>query len=118
MRLRILPCFRALRPGWALAVAIGVSGCERESITTDPLVFVVITPANPTVVVSDTVRIRATSSIGSPCDCRWSSSNVAIATVDPAGLVRALAPGRAVVTAAHTRFPEATASALIEVQAP
>lgn len=120
MRQRMLARSGPRRTGFGLilVLAAGVSSCESEDITTGQMVAVFVDPVNPTLAVGDTVRIRATSTIGNPCDCRWSSSAPGVAKVDPTGLVRAGAPGRAVITAAQFRFPEATASALVEVRAP
>ena len=106
------------RTAVGVALVVGVFACRSEDVITGQMVAVFVDPVNPKVVAGDTVRIRASSTIGSPCDCRWTSSASGTASVDPTGLVRAVAPGRAVITAAQARFPEATASALVEVQAP
>ena len=116
MLVRSGPRLRGL--GLILVLGAGVSSCGSEDITTGKLVAVFVDPVNPTLAVGDTVRIRATSTIGNPCDCRWSSSESGVASVDATGLVRAASPGRAIITAAQARFPEATASALVEVRAP
>ena len=120
MRLRMLARSGPRATGLGLILVLGavMSSCGSEDITTAQMIAVFVNPMNPTLAVGDTVRIRATSTIGNPCDCRWSSSGSGVASVDPTGLVRATAPGRAVITAAQARFPEASASALVEVRAP
>ena len=47
----------------------------------------------------------------------WTSSDESVATVDENGLVTAVAPGSAIITAASNQTPEMTASALINVAA-
>jgi hypothetical protein len=99
-----------------IVAAVGV-GCEAGDIAGTGGPSPVISPSQYGLSVGDTLRIRATYT-GRPCDCIWTSANEPRATVDASGLVRALAPGWAIVTATSRRDQSAKASALVEVAAP
>lgn len=65
---------------------------------------VIVTPAEVTLLVGDTVRLdaRATDANGAPiagAAINWATSDASVATVDATGLVRALATGTTSVTA-------------------
>ncbi|WP_428275267.1 Ig-like domain-containing protein [Candidatus Palauibacter sp.] len=65
---------------------------------------VIVTPPEVTLLVGDTVRLdaRATDANGAPiagAAINWATSDASVATVDPTGLVRALATGTISVTA-------------------
>jgi hypothetical protein len=82
---------------------------------------VTVTPASATLSIGDTVRLKYLDggNCGQPpvqFPAIWSSSNTAAATVDSAGLVRALGPGPTVtVTAAAKADPTVKGAALITV---
>lgn len=73
-------------------------GCDDEKPTglEDP--GLEVTPAFRGVPETDTLRLAATFN-GEPTTVTWESSNTAIATVNASGLVTALAPGFAAITA-------------------
>jgi len=90
------------------ATQAGVSGSTTITVTSAVLTSIEITPANPTISVhgeKTTVKLTATGifSDGSMQDLTnsvsWTSSNDAIATVEPSGLVKARAVGTAIITA-------------------
>jgi uncharacterized protein YjdB len=76
-----------------------------------------VLPAQSRLSVGDTLRLRATAD-GRPCECLWASAEASRVSVDATGLVRALAPGPAVVTATYRRDANAKISAVVEVVAP
>jgi uncharacterized protein YjdB len=76
-----------------------------------------ISPSQYRLAVGDTLRINATY-IGQVCDCLWASTETTRATVDAAGLVRAMAPGWVTVVATLKGNSNSKASALVEVVAP
>ena len=86
-------------------------------MTTAPALTVTVTPVTALLTVGDTTRLRA-QSIPNPCGCRWRTADPSVAVIDATGLVRAMAPGRAIITVSLERYPEVSSSALIEVTAP
>jgi uncharacterized protein YjdB len=102
-----------------LALVTFAGACQDPTVVLDRFVSVVtLTPAGAQLAVGDTLRFAAVS-IGEPfCVCRWVSSDPGVAAVSSAGLVRALTPGRATLTATLARDSTARAYALIEVRAP
>jgi hypothetical protein len=93
----------------ALAAACDAAGPE-------PQFRIWLTPAAAqTLAVGDTLPMVATIQGRSPCECRWGSSDPAVATVSSAGLVRAVAPGFTTITATLVRDSEEKRSVLIGV---
>ena len=77
-----------------------------------------VTPAEATLAPGDTLRLVAsvTGDDGHPvtgAEFAWSSSNESVATVDSRGVVVAVAPGRAVVTAAVRGASRAAAEIVV-----
>ena len=96
------------------ATQAGVSGATTVTVTGATLTSIVITPANPTLNVNGTVNLTATGvfSDGSTQNLKntvsWTSSNVAIANVEPSGLVKARQVGTATITATFAGVSGAT----------
>ena len=96
------------------ATQAGVSGATTVTVTGAILTSIVITPANPTLNVNGTVNLTATGvfSDGSTQNLKntvsWTSSNVAIANVEPSGLVKARQVGTATITATFAGVSGAT----------
>jgi uncharacterized protein YjdB len=99
------------------ATQAGVSGATTVTVTGAILTSIVVTPANP--IISEqgfktTVMLTATGvfSDGSTQDLKntvsWTSSNVAIADVEPSGLVKARQVGTATITATFAGVSGAT----------
>ena len=89
--------------------------CGPEGRLTDTVPTVTITPPNATLVVGDTITLKTAADGLTPCVCRWSTSEPAVASVSSTGLVRGLAAGQAIVTATLARDSTARVSALIVV---
>ncbi len=85
------------------ATQAGVSGATTVTVTAAILTSIVITPANPTLVVNGSMLLTATGvfSDGSTQNLTkmvsWTSSNVAIANVEPSGLVKGRQVGTATI---------------------
>ena len=89
------------RSSFALTCALiaGVLvGCDDEDPTALEPPGLEVTPAFRGVPETDTVRLAATFN-GDPVTVTWESSNTAVATVNAQGLVSALTPGFAAITA-------------------
>jgi hypothetical protein len=103
----------------AIAVLTGLSGCADEGYTTtdlstrlvvDPLFIGVVPPTAP-------VQFEATVG-GTPVPVSWQSSNIAVATVSPTGLVTAVDYGFAAITATLTSDNSRKKSASFTVKPP
>ncbi|HEY6156192.1 MAG TPA: Ig-like domain-containing protein [Gemmatimonadales bacterium] len=99
---------RALTSACAMLGAAAVSGALLACLTRGPTeaVSLIVTPATVSVSVGDTVTLNAApaDSGGAPAAAvaltvTWSSSDTAVATVTPGGLVTGIAPGVAIITA-------------------
>lgn len=89
------------RSSFALTCALlggFVLGCNDIEPTALEDPGLVVTPAFRGVPETDTVRLTATFN-GDPTTVTWETSNAAVATVNAQGLVSALAPGFAAITA-------------------
>ncbi len=93
-------------PGEVLigAIVAGKPHFTRVMVKSGPVTKVEIAPLNPSLVVGGIGKLTAVarSAEGNPrndATLKWSSSMPAVATVDAAGVVSALAPGRAQITA-------------------
>lgn len=93
-------------PGEVLVSAIvgGKPAFVRVMVKTGPIAKVEIAPLKRSLLVGSTTRLEAVarSAEGNPrtdASLKWSSSMPDVATVDPAGMVTALAPGRSQITA-------------------
>jgi trimeric autotransporter adhesin len=98
----------ALAPGVATITASseGRSAAVGVVVSPVPVARVDVSPASPTIVVGQTTQLTgvARDAIGVPLPDRvltWTTSDAAVASVSASGLVVALAPGRATITARH-----------------
>ena len=86
------------------ATSEGKSGTAAITVVRLPVDSVSVAPANPAVVVGDTLRLSATTynDAGEVLEGRavtWSSADEAVATVDTGGLVTGVAIGQTTITA-------------------
>ena len=98
-----------LAVGAMAALALGLASCGSHAAApslTSISVVSGVTPAPPSLVIGSNEQFVATASYSdnSSADvssqATWSSDNTTVATVDSTGLVTALAPGSANITAA------------------
>src|SRR5207302_720893 len=94
-------------PGSATITATseGKSGTSSVTVTNVPVASVDVTPPSASVQAGQTVQLTGTPRVagGNPLSGRtvtWSSSNTSVATVSNSGLVSAVTPGSATITAA------------------
>ena len=112
---------RAVGNGAATAVArAGDASGDAHVTVIQSARSVTVSPAEETVALGDTLRLlaEARDENGHPvegAEFAWSSSDAAVATVDPSGLVRGAREGTATITA---RADEASASSRITVNNP
>ena len=84
--------------------SMGKSAIANLTVTPRPVASLRVTPAQAAVLVSGTVRLTATpldadgAALGT-CAVTWSSSDVAVARVDAAGVVTGVSPGAATISA-------------------
>ena len=93
--------------GEAEITATSAEATGRATLTVavlGPPAVIAVSPVADTITVGETVRLAAeafdANGFAVGAEFAWSSSNVSVARVDASGLVTALAPGRATVTAA------------------
>jgi uncharacterized protein YjdB len=110
---------RALTPGVATITASseGRTAAVGVQVSPMPVARVEVSPARSQLVVGETTQLTgvARDAIGVPLAARvltWSTSDPAVASVSAAGLVVAIAPGSATITAAHDGV---SGTALVEV---
>ena len=96
----------AVAPGTAAITATseGKSGSATVAVTPVPVASITVTPSAANVMVGGTLQLSAATldASGNPLGGRtvsWSSSNPLVTTVSPAGLVSAVSPGTATITA-------------------
>lgn len=87
------------------ATVDGVAGNLALTVTPVPILFIAITPANPSVRAGETLTLSAQpqNASGQPITGRtitWSTSNAVRATVTQAGVVTGVTPGTAFIRAA------------------
>jgi uncharacterized protein YjdB len=87
-----------------VATSEGKSATSTVTVGLQPVADVAVTPSNATLMVGQTQQLSAVASSakGAPLTGRtvkWSSSDAAVASVDGSGLVAAVAPGTADITA-------------------
>ncbi len=96
----------AVAPGTATITATieGVSGNTTVTVR-EPVASVVVTPANPTIVVGNATALMATPRDSGNNDltgrdaATWMSSNTGVAIVNSSGVVTAVGPGTSTITA-------------------
>jgi uncharacterized protein YjdB len=114
----------AVAPGTALitvqSVAVPALTAVAPIRVALPTVGVQVTPVNPTVLTGATLQLSATvtAPVGVSTSVTWSSSTAAVATVNGAGLVTAVAPGTAMIVATSTANPVHRDSTRVLVRAP
>ena len=96
----------AVGPGSATLTATidGVSGSSTITVTPVPVAAVTVSPTTGTLLVSQTLQLQASARDASGAaltgrPVSWSSNAPAIATISTTGLVTAVAPGTASITA-------------------
>ena len=82
----------------------GLSGIAQVTVTTTPVASVHVSPGNKSLFVEQTFQFAAETrdaggAILAGRPIAWSSNNESVATVSPTGLVTALSPGGAIITA-------------------
>lgn len=90
-----------------LVVALGgplLGACDSTTTTPTSVAFVEIRPSESRLIEGETVQLQArledaAGNLLSGRSVSWSSNPSSVASVDPNGLLRALAPGSAVITA-------------------
>jgi alpha-tubulin suppressor-like RCC1 family protein len=82
-----------------LAACGGGGGSSAPSVAPPVVVTVTVTPATSSVALNRQVQLTATITGATTGPVTWSSSDTAVATVDPTGLVNALTVGQATITA-------------------
>jgi uncharacterized protein YjdB len=100
------------------ASIVSLLACHEPTVGFERFPVVTLTPGTADLRVGDTLRFRATGSGQRLCDCRWTSSDEAVAIIEATGLLRGLSPGQATVTATAVADANAKASALVQVRAP
>ena len=88
----------ALRLSCALLVAFAFAGCNDDGPSGNDDPGLEVTPLFRGVPETDTIRLSASLN-GAAVTATWESSNQAVATVSSTGLVTALTPGFAAITA-------------------
>lgn len=101
------------------ATSVAQPSAVANSTITVGSVGLIVEPPQAALEIADTITLRARVAGLSDTTVVWQSSLPGVASVDAeTGLVTALAPGTAFITARSTAAPQATASAVITVQAP
>ncbi|HTK52478.1 MAG TPA: Ig-like domain-containing protein [Gemmatimonadaceae bacterium] len=112
----------ALSPGNAIITATveGKSGVGAVTVSPAPVASVAVSPTSATLIVGETLQLEAQprDGAGRPLAGRavtWSTNQADVATVTSTGIVAALSPGTATITASSEGR---TGTATIVVQAP
>jgi hypothetical protein len=100
----------------ALLMAL-VLGCGDDEPTAPSGPFLTVAPLFRGMIEGTTQQLTATIN-GEPVAVTWASSNTAVITVTPAGLVTAVGAGRAAATATLVSDPTQLRSASLEVTSP
>jgi uncharacterized protein YjdB len=91
--------------GLALSTTLFVSACSDSSNGAKTLQAIDVTPANPSIAAGTTQQLTATATYSDQSHADftttvgWTTSDAAVATVSSGGLVTAIAPGTATITA-------------------
>ncbi|HJU66796.1 MAG TPA: pre-peptidase C-terminal domain-containing protein [Gemmatimonadaceae bacterium] len=99
----------AYRLSCALLAALAFAGCNDDGTPGPDDPGLVVTPLFRGVPETDTLRLSATMN-GAPVTATWASSDTTIARVSADGLVTALAPGFAAITATGPNNTKRSAS--------
>jgi hypothetical protein len=94
-----------------------ILGCGSDSSTAPSGPFLEVTPLFTGLVEGSTLQLAASLG-GDDVPVTWTSSNLAVATVTPAGLVKAVGAGSAAATAALDSDPTQLRSVSITVTSP
>ncbi len=115
---------RALSERWLLLLSLALAACGTDRVVyhqgtplVDTTVSVTVSPSAVGLTCDQTVRLLAivTANAGVSRSVLWASSNAGVAGVDSNGLVHALGPGTATVTATSVADPRKAGSAGITV---
>ncbi|HSK20246.1 MAG TPA: Ig-like domain-containing protein [Longimicrobiales bacterium] len=106
---------------WVSILCVAAA-CSDVEIVTVEIASIELDPPSASILLGDSVRIQARvldqyNNLLSGRDIEWSSSDPARASVDPTGLVRGMAPGHAMLTAASGPW-QATAEVTVNRPAP
>lgn len=100
-----------------VAVGLGTLGLSCGSVIDIPPGQVPsVTPDNAVLIAGDSLELTSSYKGRNPCVCLWGTSAPAIATVSATGVVRAVTPGYATITATAKSDPNAKRSVLVEVR--
>lgn len=114
--------FRSARAVVAAACLCVSGSCEssdEDAVGPDkaspPILTIVISPGSAALAPGDTIRFRASSNFQGDTVIAWQSFNTAVATVSVTGLVTAVAPGLANITATIAAAPALRGSVRVTV---
>ena len=89
-----------------LTTCVAITACGKDPVDPDPtdVTAIIVTAPSPSLQVGETMQVtaRLLNSDGDEVTAKsaaWSTSNTSVATVDQSGLVTAVAPGAATITA-------------------
>lgn len=103
------------RMALAVALLLGAAACESSTGTPDPF-RLTVTPEGPVdLFVGDTLTLRATEQGGGRVAVTFAVVGAGVLEVGTNGLVTALTPGEATVTATSVEHPGAKAEVLVRV---
>src|SRR5690554_5721759 len=101
------------------AAALGFAACDKETIIEQPKdISVSVAPEVDELDVGKTVQLVAVVHNSDNQNVTWASASQNIATVSSSGLVTAVAPGTAVITATSAADPTKKGAATIRVREP
>ena len=87
---------------WIVAIAVSVMSCSKDDDT--GVIGISINKKDLSLMVGETQQLTATVTPENVVPAEWSSSDTTVVTVNEAGLVTAVAVGKAVVTASAEGF--------------
>lgn len=111
-----------LVPLFGLAAAASLAACDQ---TTAPMLAgiggptaasaLVISPGHVTMTAGSSLQLATNAPLGQQNQLQWVSSNTAVATISPSGLVNAIAAGTTTITARYSTDTTRVATATIDV---
>jgi uncharacterized protein YjdB len=103
--------------GLALVTAFGMTACDEGTVTPPPPITVQVVPPSASLEVGQTIALVAVVQNAANQNVTWTSAAPGVASVNAQGVVTAVAPGTAVITAASQQDPNARGAAAIVVVA-
>jgi uncharacterized protein YjdB len=104
--------------GLALVTAFGMTACDEGTVTPPPPITVQVVPPSASLEVGQTIGLVAVVQNAANQNVTWTSASPGVASVNTQGVVTAVTPGTAVITAASQQDPNARgASAIVVVAA-